>query len=166
MSIPHTWIYLIFDPYTELTKIGKSDNPQKRLKELRSTPTILAAPTNYSLIEAWMGPESIERDLHEEYADDRMRGEWFDLSEQQRNDIQIKMAWFQRYKEKHAYAYELFKDMHDQKFKATLENKRLKRQIDSLLEQRFFLVKQRDSLITFAESGEFDAGQIAIEYVQ
>lgn len=82
MSIPFTWIYLIYDPYTRLFKIGKSDNPNERVKQLsnpKAYGTIPAAPTDYWLVEAWLCPESREAELHEDYRDYRIRGEWFDL---------------------------------------------------------------------------------------
>lgn len=82
MSIPFTWIYLIHDPHTQLYKIGKSDNPDMRIKQLCSPSsygTIPAAPTEYQLIEAWLAPEAMERELHEAFSDIRVRGEWFDF---------------------------------------------------------------------------------------
>lgn len=82
MSIPFTWIYLIHDPHTQLYKIGKSDNPAMRIKQLCSPSsygTIPAAPTEYQLIEAWLAPEAMERELHEAFSDIRVRGEWFDF---------------------------------------------------------------------------------------
>lgn len=82
MSIPFSWIYLIYDPYTKLYKIGKSDNPDARLKQLSSPSnygTIPACPTQYHLLEAWLCPEETERGLHQVFADVRVRGEWFDL---------------------------------------------------------------------------------------
>ncbi len=82
MSIPFTWVYLIYDPHTMLFKIGRSDNPEARLKQLQtpaSYGTIPAAPTDYMLIEAWLMPESREAELHTYYQRCRIRGEWFDL---------------------------------------------------------------------------------------
>ena len=82
MSIPFTWIYLIHDPHTRLYKIGKSDNPDQRIKQLcnpSSYGTIPAAPTEYELIEAWLAPEQAEREIHAAFADARVRGEWFDF---------------------------------------------------------------------------------------
>jgi len=79
MSIPFTWIYIIYDAFTDLYKIGKSDAPLGRLKQLRSEPTIGAAPKEYTLIEAWLAPESNEKKLHDYFKPYRIRGEWFDL---------------------------------------------------------------------------------------
>lgn len=83
MSIPFTYVYLIHDPFTNLYKIGKADNPEARLKTLCSPSsygTIPAAPTDYVLIDAWLCPESTERRLHELFSEMRVRGEWFQLS--------------------------------------------------------------------------------------
>lgn len=83
MSIPFTWVYLIHDPYTDLFKIGKSDRPDERHKQLcnpKSYGTIPAAPTDYELIEAWLVHESSEGQLHELFAACRVRGEWFNLT--------------------------------------------------------------------------------------
>lgn len=83
MSIPFTWVYLIYDPFTDYYKIGKSDAPETRLKQLcnpSSYGTIPAAPTNYQLLEAWLCPEQTEAELHEYFASVRERGEWFELS--------------------------------------------------------------------------------------
>lgn len=83
MSIPFTWVYLIFDPHTKLFKVGKSDNPSQRLKQLSNGSnygTIPAAPMDYRLLEAWLCPEATEPALHQFLANVRVRGEWFDLA--------------------------------------------------------------------------------------
>ena len=82
MAITFTWVYLIYDPYTGYFKIGKSDNPHERIKQLcnpASYGTIPAAPTGYELLEAWLCPTSWESDMHNQYAKARVHGEWFDL---------------------------------------------------------------------------------------
>jgi hypothetical protein len=82
MSIPFTWCYLIYDPYTELFKIGKADNPDERLKQLcrpSGYGTIPAAPAEYLLCEAWLAPDACESQMHTRFAEVRIRGEWFDL---------------------------------------------------------------------------------------
>jgi len=81
MSIPYTWVYLIFDPFTQLFKIGRSDTPQERYNQLcNDYGTIPAAPTNYQLIQAWLAPDYMEKALHDHFSDCRVRGEWFDLA--------------------------------------------------------------------------------------
>ena len=84
MSIPFTWVYLIHDPFTGLYKIGKSDTPDDRCRQLsnpKAFGTIPAAPTEYRLLEAWLCPEAQESELHKEFDQYRVRGEWFDLAE-------------------------------------------------------------------------------------
>lgn len=99
MSIPFTWLYVINDSFTGLYKIGKSDHPKVRLKQLKNTASTLpAAPTaGYEIVEAWLCPESIERTLHKRYADKRVRGEWFMLDWQDLHDIKWSLAWYQRH---------------------------------------------------------------------
>ena len=79
MSIPFTWIYLIHDPFTGLYKIGRSDNPDRRMADLKEEATLGPAPKNYQLINAWLCEERMEYQLHKEFADRRRRGEWFEL---------------------------------------------------------------------------------------
>src|SRR5687767_13605274 len=84
MSIPFTWVYLLYDPYTTLFKIGKSDDPEARHKQLcapSTNGTIAAAPTNYQLVEAWLAPVPTEKSLHDYFQSVRVRGEWFDLTQ-------------------------------------------------------------------------------------
>jgi hypothetical protein len=82
MSIPFTYVYLIWDPYTDLYKIGKSDKPEERLKQLCNPgSTIPAAPQDYILLEAWLCPERAEAEMHEHLKDVRVRGEWFNLED-------------------------------------------------------------------------------------
>lgn len=69
--------YLMKDSNTNYTKIGKSINPQKRESTLQSEkPTIELLKVCDDLVET---------ELHKKYASNRIRGEWFDLSD---NDIQ------------------------------------------------------------------------------
>lgn len=97
MSIPFTWVYLIHDPFTNLYKIGKSDNPRERHKTLSKQPsTIPAAPVEYKLVEAWLCPESTEQQLHQTFADVRARGEWFELNDDQVWHLQVILAGYER----------------------------------------------------------------------
>lgn len=79
MSMQYTYVYLIRDNDTGLHKIGKSDNPEQRLKQLTCQPTILASDLDYKLVDAWLCLPSMEATLHDEFAESRIRGEWFDL---------------------------------------------------------------------------------------
>jgi hypothetical protein len=102
MSIPFTWVYLIYDPFTELYKIGKSDNPEARRKQLccpGTNGTIAAAPTDYELHEAWLAPELTEAQLHEVYADCRVRGEWFHLTDEDLESLRYLLSEYKRFVE-------------------------------------------------------------------
>jgi hypothetical protein len=68
---------LILDEITGYHKIGRSKNPIKRERTLQSEkPTI-------SLFYYCEVPAKIESILHEKYKDYRVRGEWFDLDEEE-----------------------------------------------------------------------------------
>jgi hypothetical protein len=76
-----TWVYIIFDCLTGFYKIGKSDDPEKRLKQLTKQDTLQPLPNEYRLCDAWWADESCERSLHKFFAKQRQRGEWFALSD-------------------------------------------------------------------------------------
>lgn len=73
------YIYLIRDFRTHFTKIGFSDNPYRRLKELTREPTLLPQPFNFKIIDAFQGTIQEEKRLHLIFSPWRVRGEWFDL---------------------------------------------------------------------------------------
>ena len=76
-----TFVYLMLDKNTGYHKIGRSINPNKRERTLQSEkPTI-------TLFYHCEVPVKIETILHEKYKDYRVRGEWFDLDEEQINEI-------------------------------------------------------------------------------
>lgn len=71
--------YLMYDSNTNFTKIGKSKNPQQRERTLQAEkPTI----SLFAISE-----KDVEKELHQKYASRRIRGEWFDLSEDEINAI-------------------------------------------------------------------------------
>lgn len=78
------FVYLMHDTNNNYYKIGISNSPQYREKTLQSEkPTI-------EMITAKKFPirkiaESIERALHSSYSEKRLRGEWFELNE---NDVE------------------------------------------------------------------------------
>jgi hypothetical protein len=82
-----TYIYLIRDGDSGLTKIGRSNEPEKRLKTLIKQDTLQATPNNYFFITYWLDRIDAEPRLHETYKNKRARGEWFDLSEVDIEDI-------------------------------------------------------------------------------
>lgn len=74
-----TKTYLMIDESNGLIKIGKSFNPFKREKTLRSdTPKLRLIATL---------DENKERELHVKYKKQRVRGEWFDLTSDQMLDL-------------------------------------------------------------------------------
>lgn len=75
-----TFIYLIRDDFTGLYKIGRSKDPQYRLKDLRREYTKLPLQFDFRLIAVWeeVHPKA-ERFIHEIFQNERVRGEWFYL---------------------------------------------------------------------------------------
>lgn len=68
------YIYLIFDPFSRLTKIGKSKNPKKRFKAIRTS------NPNAELF--FYSEKYSEEELHEKFKNKREVGEWFSLNKQ------------------------------------------------------------------------------------
>lgn len=82
------FVYLMADTSNGFFKIGISNNPQYREHTLQSEkPTIelLASKLYPSRTIA----EAIEFALHKAFGDKRLRGEWFELSESDVNDIRL-----------------------------------------------------------------------------
>lgn len=69
-----TYLYLMLDRRTELTKIGTSRNPRFRERTLQSD-----AP-DVNLFYSRLASLDHERQLHRDFATLRQRGEWFALS--------------------------------------------------------------------------------------
>ena len=75
------YIYLMVDDSTGYFKIGRSYNPEVREKTLQSEkPTI-------RLMKKWKAYRTTEKKLHEHFNSKRIRGEWFDLSKSDINNI-------------------------------------------------------------------------------
>jgi hypothetical protein len=71
--------YIMIDASTNYVKIGKSQNPGHRERTLQAEkPTI-------KMIHVFK--DDIEKELHSKFNDRRLRGEWFDLSENEVNEI-------------------------------------------------------------------------------
>jgi len=64
--------YLIFDTKTELTKIGESNNPKKRLYSLKTS--------NPNLVLVYYQKDLNEKELHKKYYLKRVFREWFKLT--------------------------------------------------------------------------------------
>ena len=82
-----TFIYLIKDRRTNLIKIGRSSDPHLRLKTLIRQDTLLPEINDFSLIFYWEDYAWKEGSLHRHFKDKRVRGEWFDLSETDINEV-------------------------------------------------------------------------------
>jgi hypothetical protein len=151
MSIPFTWLYLIYDPFTDLWKIGRSDDPQKRLEDLKRVSTILAAPTEgYRLVEAWLCPQELESHFHNVFADQRVRGEWFEFYlPNDRLHISGELSCYQRWTHEASRSHELYVRYlaYTQEYAGQIRDLTAER--DSLLRQRSYLVQQRNALPTF-----------------
>lgn len=73
-----TYVYIMIDHNTKYYKIGRSDGPLKREKTLQSEkPTI-------ELIYKFECEYGIEKELHNKFINKKIRGEWFNLDN---NDI-------------------------------------------------------------------------------
>ena len=82
-----TYIYLIKDRRTGLTKIGRSNEPQTRLKTLIRQDTLLPEPNDFYFVFCWGDYAYKEKILHRQFEKQRIRGEWFDLSDEDIEEI-------------------------------------------------------------------------------
>ncbi|WP_171987926.1 GIY-YIG nuclease family protein [Streptomyces sp. MP131-18] len=69
------FVYAIREAGRGRVKIGRSENPQARLKVLRT-----GSPVALELLWSTRGGVELEAFLHDRFADRRVRGEWFDFS--------------------------------------------------------------------------------------
>lgn len=81
--------YLIKDKRTGATKIGKSNNPYKREKTLQSEAL--------SLELLYICNDNVESLLHKKYKHKRIRGEWFNLTDNDINEIISKYKFVRAY---------------------------------------------------------------------
>lgn len=74
------YVYVIrqCQPGAPVYKIGASNNPMRRIKTLQTS-----NPYPLRLVVMFEGDESLEKQLHERYANRRLQGEWFALTEQE-----------------------------------------------------------------------------------
>ena len=70
-----TFIYLMKDHTNGFIKIGHSGNPRYRERTLQSEKPVI------KLLIAWEGTMDEEKILHQQYGSQRIRGEWFQLSD-------------------------------------------------------------------------------------
>lgn len=74
MSASQERVYLIGSPGSPLVKIGWTDNPKRRLRNLQT-----GSPVPLQLLALFEGGSIVEAELHRRFADRRRHGEWFDL---------------------------------------------------------------------------------------
>lgn len=67
------WIYVVQAGSNGPVKIGRTGDVRRRLARLQH-----ANGEELRLIGAWRAPPSMEKELHEDFADLRIRGEWFE----------------------------------------------------------------------------------------
>lgn len=69
-----TNLYVMIDHHTGHYKIGRSDNPTKR------EATLLSQKSSIELLFHFPGHKKLEYDIHNLFESKRIRGEWFDLT--------------------------------------------------------------------------------------
>ena len=85
LTPPAGYVYVIQDlEYSKLYKIGRSNNPARRLKEIRA---ILPGQSEIIAILKTEDAATLEWQLHQRYADARKNGEWFALDGAQVREI-------------------------------------------------------------------------------
>ena len=67
-----TYIYLISDPKSNAVKIGRSDNPMKRVAELQT-----GNPNPLTLLSCFAAEATVEQVIHVHLKQYSLNGEWF-----------------------------------------------------------------------------------------
>ncbi len=75
------FVYLMQDEHTGLYKIGKSSNLNYRER------TLAAQIPKIKMIHSFLEGENNEKQLHKKYQNKRIRGEWFNLTQEDVQDI-------------------------------------------------------------------------------
>lgn len=78
-----SFVYFVGDPTARQIKIGIAKRPFKRLSELQ-----VGSANALTLVGVLAGGGDLEAELHEAFAGDRMRGEWFRWSDRLNELIQ------------------------------------------------------------------------------
>ena len=89
-----TCIYLIRDRATGLVKIGQSRNPYARLKQLQKQDTLMPTSNDFVIEFYCRYYAYVEKGFHRKYETKRVRGEWFNLTEQDVSDIREEMETY------------------------------------------------------------------------
>ncbi len=69
---PEQFTYIVSCDGSRLLKIGRSKTPEWRLLVMQ-----VGCPNELSIV--WCWPDDIEAELHEHFADRKVRGEWYDV---------------------------------------------------------------------------------------
>lgn len=85
------YIYVI-EQRPGVVKIGRSNDPERRLQDMQ-----VASPEPMELLVAVEHPDVdiAESRLHDEFADDRLNGEWFDIGEDRRDALIDRLSGLQ-----------------------------------------------------------------------
>lgn len=76
-----TNVYLIRDKATGYVKIGRSRDPEARFRQLVKQDTLMPKPNEFEPLFFWPAYALTEQILHDAYAEKRIRGEWFELTD-------------------------------------------------------------------------------------
>lgn len=80
----NTCVYLIFDPISKNTKIGSSNNPERRLVELKNQNK---NELLYIIAFASGVPQTLEKEIHDMYESKNVVNEWYSLTEKEISQI-------------------------------------------------------------------------------
>lgn len=80
-SKKQNFVYIMLNQRNGFYKIGRSVNPEYREK------TLQAEEPEIDLIKKWPAPKAIEKKLHNKYKKKKVRGEWFELTKDDVNEI-------------------------------------------------------------------------------
>ena len=92
---PNDQVYLMLNEQNGYYKIGRSNRPEFRER------TLQAQEPDIKLIDSWFANKNIERVLHRKFKDKRIRGEWFNLSDQDLEELKVFMLMITNNKRKH-----------------------------------------------------------------
>jgi hypothetical protein len=82
-DLPRSFVYFILAKVLNRIKIGLSDNPKQRLRQLAT-----GAPCSLELLKIIPGDLVLERRLHRQFAHIRHSGEWFEATDELRSWIE------------------------------------------------------------------------------
>ncbi len=85
------YIYLMFNNQNKYYKIGRSKIPEYRER------TLQAQEPDISIMAKWIVNKPLEKELHKKFIDKRLRGEWFDLDEEDLAEISKIMKKFPQF---------------------------------------------------------------------